>query len=97
MRAVLLSCPCDPDGRTLKGGVVYFDGQMDDARVNVALATTAARAGAVVANHASVTSLHMDAMTGRVEGATVRDELTGRQVQVHAKVVVNATGVFCDR
>jgi glycerol-3-phosphate dehydrogenase len=36
---------------------VYYDGQMNDARVNVALATTAAMAGAVVANHVSVVSL----------------------------------------
>ena len=37
--------------------IVYFDGQMDDARINVALATTAAMAGAVVANHVRVVDL----------------------------------------
>ena len=36
---------------------MYFDGQMDDARINVALATTAAMAGAVVANHVRVVDL----------------------------------------
>ena len=37
--------------------IVYYDGQMNDARVNVALAATAAMAGAAVANHVSVVSL----------------------------------------
>jgi glycerol-3-phosphate dehydrogenase len=37
--------------------IVYYDGQMDDARINVALATTAAMAGAAVANHVRVTAL----------------------------------------
>ncbi|CAI7856055.1 unnamed protein product [Closterium sp. NIES-53] len=83
------------DGRTLKAGVLYYDGQMDDARLNLALATTAARAGAVVLNHASVSALKTDP-TGRVEGAVVKDELTGKQVDVRAKVVVNATGAYCD-
>ncbi|GJP70056.1 hypothetical protein CLOP_g1046 [Closterium sp. NIES-67] len=83
------------DGRTLKAGVLYYDGQMDDARLNLALATTAARAGAVVLNHASVSGLKTDPI-GRVEGAVVTDELTGKKVDVRAKVVVNATGAYCD-
>eukprot|EP00475_Leptophrys_vorax_P022024 TRINITY_DN2995_c0_g1_i4.p1 TRINITY_DN2995_c0_g1~~TRINITY_DN2995_c0_g1_i4.p1 ORF type:complete len:693 (-),score=30.62 TRINITY_DN2995_c0_g1_i4:149-2227(-) len=84
------------DGRTLKAGVLYYDGQMDDARLNLALATTAARAGAVVVNHAAVAGLKTDPITKRVEGAVVRDELTGRMTDVRAKVVVNATGAYCD-
>ncbi|GJP69788.1 hypothetical protein CLOP_g797 [Closterium sp. NIES-67] len=68
---------------------------MDDARLNLALATTAARAGAVVLNHASVSGLKTDPI-GRVEGAVVTDELTGKKVDVRAKVVVNATGAYCD-
>ena len=41
----------------LRGGVLYYDGQFDDARMNVALALTAAKEGAAVANHAEVTGL----------------------------------------
>ena len=77
--------------------MVYYDGQMDDARVNVALATTAARAGAIVTNHTNVEQLLVDGGTGMVRGAKVVDQLTGRGMEVHAKVVVNAAGPFCDR
>eukprot|EP00897_Mesotaenium_endlicherianum_P007288 jgi/Mesen1/6588/ME000338S05767 len=86
------------DGRTLKGTVVYYDGQMDDARLNVALATTAARAGACVLNHVEALALNKDAVTGQVVGARVRSTLPGggAEFDVHAKVVVNATGPFTD-
>jgi glycerol-3-phosphate dehydrogenase len=85
-----------PDGRSLKGTVVYFDGQMNDARLNVALACTAALAGAAVLNHAEVVALNRDEVTGKVTGARVRDVIANETYDVHAKVVVNATGPFCD-
>jgi glycerol-3-phosphate dehydrogenase len=47
----------DAQQAELKGGIVYFDGQMDDARINVALATTASLAGATVVNHVRVARL----------------------------------------
>ncbi|GBG59619.1 hypothetical protein CBR_g49884 [Chara braunii] len=85
-----------PDGRSLKGAVVYFDGQMDDARLNVALACTAALVGATVANHTEVKTLHKDVVTQKIVGARVQDKLSGKEFYVHAKVVVNSTGPFCD-
>lgn len=78
----------------LRGGVLYYDGQFDDARMNVALALTAAREGAAVANHAEVTGLLKK--SGRLTGASVRDTLTGSSFSVRASVVVNATGPFTD-
>lgn len=78
----------------LRGGVLYYDGQFDDARMNVALALTAEREGAAVANHAEVTGLLNE--NGRLTGATVRDTLTGSSFAVRARVVVNATGPFTD-
>lgn len=78
----------------LRGGVLYYDGQFDDARMNVALALTAAREGAAVANHVEVTGLTK--ASGRLTGAAVRDTLTGRSWEMTAKVVVNATGPFSD-
>src|SRR5438034_11638780 len=56
---------------------------------------SAAQAGALVANYAEVTALIKP--DGRVGGATVRDELTGRTSTVRALVVVNATGPWVDR
>ncbi|KAL4191738.1 hypothetical protein AMTRI_Chr07g31360 [Amborella trichopoda] len=82
-------------GRNLRGAVVYYDGQMDDSRLNIGVACTAALAGAAVLNHAEVISLHKDEQDC-VIGARVRDNLTGKEFDVHTKVIVNATGPFSD-
>ena len=65
-------------------------GQHNDARMNLAIALTAAREGATIANHVEVLSLIKEG--GVVRGAHVRDTLTSREWDVMAKVVVNATG-----
>ncbi|XP_042032704.1 glycerol-3-phosphate dehydrogenase SDP6, mitochondrial-like [Salvia splendens] len=82
--------------RSLKGTVVYYDGQMNDSRLNVALACTAALAGAAVVNHAEVISFVRDDGTGRIIGARIRNNLSGNEFDTYAKVVVNAAGPFCD-
>lgn len=79
----------------LKGAVLYYDGQFNDARVNVSLALTAAGAGAAVVNHVEVTDLIR--RHDRVAGAMLKDQLTGQEWQVNARVVVNATGPYVDR
>lgn len=78
----------------LRGGVVYHDGQFDDARMNVALGISAAERGAVVATHAEVVALHHAG--GRVRGATVRDAFDGDEITVTARAVINAAGPFVD-
>ncbi|KAJ1671313.1 mitochondrial glycerol-3-phosphate dehydrogenase, partial [Coemansia sp. RSA 25] len=83
----------------LVGAMVYFDGQHNDARMNAALAVTAAAHGAVVANHVEVTGLVKESDAEgreRVCGATLRDAETGDTWTVRAKGVVNATGPFSD-
>lgn len=78
----------------LRGGATYHDAATDDARLTLANAIGAAEAGAVVVNHAEVRALaHRD---GRVGGATVRDALGGGEVEVRARVIVNATGPWSD-
>ncbi|MCF6378592.1 glycerol-3-phosphate dehydrogenase/oxidase [Nocardioides KLBMP 9356] len=73
---------------TLRGGLLAWDGQLeDDARLVVTVARTAASYGARVRTRARVTSA-----TGA--GVTLRDELTGEQYDVRARAVVNATGVW---
>jgi glycerol-3-phosphate dehydrogenase len=79
----------------LKGGVKYWDGQFDDARLALALARTAAAQGALVLNYCPVTALLHDG--GRVSGLTCRDAETGREFTVRAKCVINATGVWVDQ
>ena len=81
-----------PEG--LRGGVLYYDGQFDDARMNVSLALTAATLGAAVANHVEVAALCKE--NGTLSGAALRDTLTGEGWEVSAKVVINATGPFAD-
>ncbi|CAH0405102.1 unnamed protein product [Chilo suppressalis] len=78
----------------LCGGIVYYDGQQDDARMNLAIALTAARHGATIANHVSCLKLHKTA--GKLSGARLRDELTGKEWDVKAKCIINATGPFTD-
>lgn len=79
----------------LLGGIRYWDGQFDDARLAVALARTAAQQGALVLNHLVVTALRQEA--GRVQGVRARDAETGENFEVAAACVVNATGVWVDR
>jgi len=82
-------------GDKLCGAIVYYDGQQDDARMCLAIALTATRHGATVANHVRVCSLLKDA-AGKCCGAHLRDELTGKEWDVKAKSVINATGPFTD-
>ena len=81
--------------RQLRGGVVYYDGQFDDARMNLALALTAARHGAALANYVAVVGLVKDG-SGRLSGAIVRDRLGGAEWEVRARVVLNAAGPYVD-
>ena len=74
-------------------GVRYWDGQFEDARLALALAQTAVRAGAHVQNHTAVTGLTATAEGWRVD---LRHPLTGEALQWTARCVVNATGVWVD-
>jgi len=79
----------------LRGGIRYWDGQFDDARLAVMLARTAAQRGALVINHLAVTALLQEG--GRVRGVQARDAETGEAFDIAAACVVNATGVWVDR
>jgi glycerol-3-phosphate dehydrogenase len=78
----------------LVGGVVYHDGQFDDARLAVALARTAMNHGGAVLNHCPVVGLLHE--RGGVIGVRARDALSGTELEIRARAVVNATGVFVD-
>ena len=79
----------------LRGGVVYYDGQFDDARLLIHLAMTAADRGAALLNYCPATGLLHDA-EGYVNGVTARDQESGEELTIPARIVVNATGVFTD-
>jgi len=78
----------------LMGGVAYWDAQFDDARLAIALMRTAVRIGAVAINYVEVDRLELTG--GRVSATVARDTQTGERLELHAKVVFNATGVWAD-
>src|SRR5438105_663445 len=78
----------------LKGGVKYWDGQFDDARLALALARTAASRGALVVNYCAATGLkHHE---GKVVGLACRDQESGKTFDLAAGCVINAAGVWVD-
>jgi glycerol-3-phosphate dehydrogenase len=81
---------------SLAGALLYYDAQTDDARFTLTVARTAAAHGAVVATRARAVELLRDPTGKRVTGARVRDEETGRDVNVSARRVVVCAGVWTD-
>jgi glycerol-3-phosphate dehydrogenase len=82
-------------GEGLRGGVVYHDGRFDDARLLMHLVMTAADLGAVVLNYAPVTGL-IRGPGGAVTGVMASDAETAEEFQASARVLINASGPFCD-
>lgn len=82
----------EPKG--LRNGVIYHDGQFDDARLAICLARTIADKGGVPLNHVRVTGLRKRG--GNVVGVCASDVDTGEAFELDALVVVNATGIFSD-
>ena len=79
----------------LRGGVIYHDGQFDDARMAVSMAQTAENHGATLLNYVGVTGL--EKQNDLITGLIARDTLTNTDYQLKARVVINATGVFSDQ
>ena len=78
----------------LAGGVKYWDGQFNDARLAMALARTAALHGALLVNYCSATGLLYE--DGKVSGLTCTDTMNGTQYRIRSRCVVNAAGVWVD-
>ena len=91
--AVLAQLPgARPEG--LRGGVKYWDGQFNDARLALALARTAAAQGALLVNYCKADDLLFDA--GKISGLVCCDQETGQQFRLQSRCVINATGVWVD-
>jgi glycerol-3-phosphate dehydrogenase len=78
----------------LRGGVIYYDGQFDDARLAINMAETAYEQGATLINYVKVTSLVKD--NNMIYGVEATDYESNKNYSLNAKVVINATGVFTD-
>ncbi len=79
----------------LKGGVVYQDGQFDDSRLALNVAQTAVENGACVLNYSKVVGLLKDDK-GQVSGVKIKTIESDQVIELNAKVVINATGVYAD-
>ncbi len=79
----------------LKGGVVYHDGQFDDSRMAISLASSCVKKGGTVINYCRVTGLNKND-NGKITGVKAVDMVSGKDIDVNAKLVINATGVFAD-
>jgi glycerol-3-phosphate dehydrogenase len=82
----------EPHG--LRGGVRYYDGQFDDARLAISLVQTLADLDGVAVNYVRVVSLLKN--NERVTGVVAEDLETDERFELRGRVVINATGVFTD-
>jgi glycerol-3-phosphate dehydrogenase len=79
----------------LKKALLYYDAQTNDAQLTVTVLRTAAQFGAVVTNYTQV--IGFTRANGKLNGAVVCDKLTGQEVTVLARHIINATGVFAEQ
>ncbi len=81
--------------RGLVGGIRYYDGKFDDARLAVNIAATCVEQGGTVMNYVKVQGLLKDT-AGKINGVKVQDQLSGETYTTYSRAVINATGIFVD-
>ena len=92
-RATLASFPSGKRS-AIRGSIRFYEGQVDDARHTMMLARTAAQFGALCANSTRVTEFLRE--DDRVVGVRAIDSETGRELEIRARQVINAAGVWTD-
>lgn len=78
----------------LKGGVIYHDGQFDDARLAITLVKTCQDLGGLAINYMKVTRFIKQ--EGQIAGVVIEDYETKKSMQIYGKCVINAGGIFSD-
>ena len=78
----------------LKGGIKYFDGQFDDTRLSIDLASTAVYYGATVLNYCK--AIGFKKKDGKITSVIIKDELNNIEYDLRSNAFINATGVFTD-
>jgi glycerol-3-phosphate dehydrogenase len=79
----------------LKEGFIYYDAQTNDARLTMTVICTAARFGAVITNYTEVTSFSSE--QNQLRGVRIKDNLSGAMIDVRARHIVNAAGIFTEQ
>jgi glycerol-3-phosphate dehydrogenase len=82
--------------KRLSSGVLYYDGQLDDARYCLAIIQTAEAKGAVVLNYTQAVKFSKNEDTGKLKSLIAKDLISGSESTINAKVFINATGPFAD-
>lgn len=80
--------------KNLKGGIKYFDGQFDDTRLAIDLASTAVKYGATILNYFKV--IGFKKQNEKIVSILIKDELNNVEYNLCSKAIINATGVFTD-
>ena len=78
----------------MKGGILFYDGQFDDARMNISILLTALSHGATLANYVEVVAF--EKREGKILAAVVKDRFRDKIWNIRAASFVNATGPFAD-
>lgn len=93
-RRMINECP-QLNSTGLEGGYLYYDAEMDDARLVLHLLREAVQAGGTALNYARVDSL-LKAQSQKVSGVLLTDQITGKSLEIKSKVVINAAGPWSD-
>src|SRR5262249_20794414 len=83
------------DARGLKGAFLYYDAVTNDSRLVIEVIKAARKRGAESANYTSAVGFIKNG-SGKIEGARLRDELAGGEIECRARIVINATGVWME-
>lgn len=85
------------ESQYLRGGVLYYDGQLNDARYALAILKEAERLGACVMNYARLDSFVLGQKSLKIKKVVFTDTCSGNSHEIRVKAVVNATGPFTDK
>jgi glycerol-3-phosphate dehydrogenase len=86
------------DSRGLKGAFVYYDAVTNDSRLVIEIIKTARKLGAEIANYTRGAGFikNGNGQNEKIEGARLRDEFSGAEIECRARIVINATGVWME-
>ncbi|MHA8066092.1 glycerol-3-phosphate dehydrogenase/oxidase [Aquirufa sp. ROCK2-A2] len=84
------------DTKGMKGGILYYDGQLNDARYALAILQTAEQQGATILNYAALHQFTISPKSLKVKKLHFKDLLSGKEHEISAKAFINATGPFTD-
>lgn len=84
------------DTTGMVGGIMYYDGQFNDARYALSLAKAAAREGADVINYTAWKGFEFSPKSLKINKVSIENVITGEQLLVPVKAVINAAGPFAD-